>query len=92
MENFDRKLPLTEGRRRGNPPPEGFNCKINNFMEKSKNTWGGARNYAKGSGVRVSLGCRVDPETMKALQELADKMGTSMGKVIDEIVKEYRSK
>ena len=61
-------------------------------MEKSKNTWGGARNYAKGSGVRVSLGCRVDPETMKALQELADKMGTSMGKVIDEIVKEYRSK
>lgn len=61
-------------------------------MEKSKNTWGGARNYAKGSGVRVSLGCRIDPETMKTLQELTEQKGVSMGKVIDEIVKEYRSK
>ena len=61
-------------------------------MEKSKNTWGGARNYPKGSGVRVSLGCRIDPETMKALQELAEEMDTSLGKVIDTIVHEYRHK
>ena len=52
----------------------------------------GARNYPKGSGVRVSLGCRIDPETMKALQELSEEMKASLGKVIDTIVHEYRHK
>ncbi len=59
-------------------------------MEKTKNSWGGARNYAKGSGVRVTLGCRIDPETMKALQEMSEKMGISIGKVIDSIVGAYK--
>ena len=90
MENFDRELPLTEGRRRGNPPPEGFNCKINNFMEKSKNTGGGARNYPKGTGVRVNLVCRIDPATMARLEEISASTGMSKGKIIDELVKRWR--
>ena len=90
MENFDRELPLTEGRRRSSPPPEGFNCKVNIFMEKSKNTWGGARNYPKGTGVRVNLVCRIDPATMARLEEISAGTGMSKGKIIDELVKRWR--
>lgn len=56
-------------------------------MEKSKNTWGGARNYAKGTGVRVTLGCRIDPATMAQLEEIEAETGMSKGKIIDELVK-----
>lgn len=51
--------------------------------------WGGARNYAKGSGLRKTLTCRIDPETMAAIDRLAEDLGISKGKVIDEIVKAY---
>lgn len=51
--------------------------------------WGGARNYAKGSGPRQTLTCRIDPETMDTIVQLAGDLGISKGKVIDEIVKAY---
>ena len=59
-------------------------------MEKSKNTWGGARNYAKGSGLRVNLGCRIDPETMARLEEISASTGMSKGKIIEELVKKWK--
>lgn len=50
---------------------------------------GGARNYPKGTGVRVILTCRVDPETMGQIEQLAHDVGISKGKVIDLLVKDY---
>jgi len=58
-------------------------------MEKAKNTWGGARNYPKGTGLRVILTCRIDPETMARIVQLSKDVGISKGKVIDLLVKDY---
>ena len=88
MEDFHRKLPLT-GREEGESLlPEGF-CKhkISHFMENSKKSWGGARNYPKGTGVRVNLVCRIDPATMARLEEISANTGFSKGKIIDDLVK-----
>lgn len=60
------------------------------FMKKSKNTWGGARNYPKGTGLRVSLTCRIDPATMTKLEEISASTGMSKGKIIDELVKGWK--
>lgn len=59
-------------------------------MTKSKNTWGGARNYPKGTGLRVSMTCRVDPATMSRLEEISASTGMSKGKIIDELVKRWK--
>lgn len=90
MENFHRKLPLTEGRRGATLLPKDFQSKNTHFMEKSKNTWGGARNYAKGTGVRVTLGCRIDPATMARLEEICAITGKSKGAIIDELVANWK--
>ena len=58
-------------------------------MEKSKNTWGGARNYPKGSGLREMLTCRVDPITMARIKGIAVKHGMSIGKVVDLVVSRF---
>ena len=58
-------------------------------MTKCKNTWGGVRNYPKGTGLRVSMTCRVDPATMSRLEEISASTGMSKGKIIDELVKDY---
>ena len=50
---------------------------------------GGARNYPKGTGLRERLACRVDPLTMKRVNELVEEMGVSSGKVIDFLVRNY---
>lgn len=50
---------------------------------------GGARNYPKGTGTRVNLMCRVDPETMEHIKRLAEDCGMSRGEVIDHIVRWY---
>lgn len=57
-------------------------------MTKSKNTWGGARNYPKGTGLRVFLTCRVDPATMSRLEELSVDTGMGKGRIIDELIKD----
>lgn len=51
---------------------------------------GGARNYAKGSGLRQTLTCRIDPDTYAIIEQLSSDLGISKGKVIDEIVKAYQ--
>ena len=90
MENFDRKLPLTEGRRGATLLPKDLiKCKINNFMEKTKNTWGGARNYPKGSGLREVLTCRVDPVTMARIKGIAERYRISIGKAVDLVVSRF---
>lgn len=48
---------------------------------------GGARNYPKGTGRRVHLVCRVDPETMKSIDEIAEARGISRGQTIDEAIR-----
>lgn len=50
---------------------------------------GGARNYPKGSGKRETLVCRVDPETMAQIRQLAEDCGMSRGEVIDHVIKWY---
>ena len=50
---------------------------------------GGARNYPKGTGVRVNLMCRVDPETMSHIKALSEDCGLSRGEVIDHLVRWY---
>lgn len=50
---------------------------------------GGARNYPKGTGLRVILTCRIDPETMARIEHLSKDVGISKGKVIDLLVKDY---
>lgn len=50
---------------------------------------GGARNYPKGSGKRETLVCRVDPETMNCIKQLAEDCGMSRGEVIDHVIKWY---
>ena len=50
---------------------------------------GGARNYPKGTGVRVILACRVDPETMTQIRQLSEDCGMSRGEVIDHVIKWY---
>lgn len=50
---------------------------------------GGARNYPKGTGLRVRFACRVDPETMDKIEQLVQDVGISSGKVIDMIVEDY---
>lgn len=48
---------------------------------------GGARNYPKGSGRRETLVCRVDPETMAQIKQLAEDSGMSRGEIIDLVMK-----
>lgn len=50
---------------------------------------GGARNYPKGTGLRVNLMCRVDPLTMGSIKKLSEDCGISRGEVIDNIVRWY---
>lgn len=50
---------------------------------------GGARNYPKGTGLRQMLTCRVDPETMSWIRQLAEDCGMSRGEVIDHVIKWY---
>ena len=50
---------------------------------------GGARNYPKGTGARVNLTCRVDPETMTLIDEIANDCGLSRGQTIDAVVKTF---
>ena len=51
---------------------------------------GGARNYPKGTGARVNLMCRVDPETMTLIDEIANDCGLSRGQTIDAVVKAFK--
>lgn len=39
--------------------------------------------------MRERLACRVDPLTMKRVNELVEELGISSGKVIDLLVKSY---
>lgn len=39
--------------------------------------------------MRERLACRVDPLTMKRVNELVEEMGVSSGKVIDFLVRNY---
>lgn len=50
---------------------------------------GGARNYPKGTGVRVQLSCRIDPETMQKLDALSKDWEMSRGEVVDDLLKFY---
>lgn len=50
--------------------------------------WGGARNYAKGTGLRKTLTCRIDPETYAQIERLSSELGISKGKLIDRLVQE----
>lgn len=58
-------------------------------MEKTKNTWGGARNYPKGSGLREVLTCRVDPVTMSRIKCIAEEHGISIGKAVDLVLSRF---
>lgn len=55
----------------------------------TKMSRGGARNYPKGTGARVNLMCRVDPETMGHIKRLAEDCGMSRGEVIDHVIGWY---
>lgn len=46
-------------------------------------------NDPKGTGVRVQLSCRIDPETMQKLNALSKDWEMSRGEVIDDLLRFY---
>ncbi len=77
--------------KRGRKPPLRvfYKCKDMEIMEETKKTWGGARKgagrKAKDGATKLQLTCKVAPDVIAGIRQLADKEGVSAGKIVEKL-------